>query len=454
MERLANSLTAGITPAAPTVCPLCVTSLQEALREDDYESVVLRMRRNTSNHAFFTALMEFVTADRTFSHDERNALSRRLLLNQYRRCRKCKSTRPVPRSEDSDIFDSMHSAFCEILTRCLTTHRGQKHRVFADANGLWPCTREQLFPLGVEQSIRMLLLSFSRIPFPEGLTVMLLNVLLVDYRPLVFPELMDEHNREVVFETIIAAFHRTAQEAEQLPPDAVVAFLEEPPCLYESSVLWYLGAGPGSEPQDPDIVSEGFEAPLYQAIARLLTLVEDLRVEPEQWLQQLASIALRLLPRIPTPDRANPPELVYKQIAEASALGDDPYARLSQLLLYVRNKQSCFGPECEKTVLDMPSARPFARCAKCKMVKYCSKECQKRDWKDEDFPHKEICDILHEVLRFADLKMPPAEFAESCREHDFPVERAAQLDEWITMTVCKIEVNFRPELIEGFVPRV
>lgn len=46
---------------------------------------------------------------------------------------------------------------------------------------------------------------------------------------------------------------------------------------------------------------------------------------------------------------------------------------------------SCSNPECKKN--EGTEKRKFAKCSRCRTVKYCSKQCQKKDWK----AHSENC---------------------------------------------------------------
>ncbi|KDR71039.1 hypothetical protein GALMADRAFT_802022 [Galerina marginata CBS 339.88] len=44
-----------------------------------------------------------------------------------------------------------------------------------------------------------------------------------------------------------------------------------------------------------------------------------------------------------------------------------------------------------------PKDKPFSNCARCKLVVYCSRECQKKDWPE----HKKACTDTHADTQFA-----------------------------------------------------
>eukprot|EP01083_Nonionella_stella_P053533 141578_1 len=54
--------------------------------------------------------------------------------------------------------------------------------------------------------------------------------------------------------------------------------------------------------------------------------------------------------------------------------------------VYSVNKMNCFYSKCKKS-LDMKQKSKLKKCRQCESAFYCSKQCQKRDWKT----HKEIC---------------------------------------------------------------
>ena len=56
----------------------------------------------------------------------------------------------------------------------------------------------------------------------------------------------------------------------------------------------------------------------------------------------------------------------------------------------------CLWIECDKSAKDLEDGK-LQKCSRCRVARYCSKECQKRDWKYGQ--HKEICNA------FVDMKM-------------------------------------------------
>ncbi|KZV98146.1 hypothetical protein EXIGLDRAFT_328574 [Exidia glandulosa HHB12029] len=69
--------------------------------------------------------------------------------------------------------------------------------------------------------------------------------------------------------------------------------------------------------------------------------------------------------------------------------------------------QDCYGPMCGKSV---QTGTPFQRCARCKFVQYCSKECQLDDWRDAKVPHKRLCPLLQKLVTVASFPSIYADF--------------------------------------------
>ncbi|EJD41469.1 hypothetical protein AURDEDRAFT_169367 [Auricularia subglabra TFB-10046 SS5] len=60
--------------------------------------------------------------------------------------------------------------------------------------------------------------------------------------------------------------------------------------------------------------------------------------------------------------------------------------------------RTCSAASCGKGIHETPSGKAFPLCAGCKFTQYCSKECQRADWKDASFPHKDFCPILRRLV--------------------------------------------------------
>ena len=61
-----------------------------------------------------------------------------------------------------------------------------------------------------------------------------------------------------------------------------------------------------------------------------------------------------------------------------------------------KREMKCLWMKCDKKANDMGSGK-LRKCKRCRVARYCSKYCQKRDWKYGD--HKKICN------RFVELRM-------------------------------------------------
>ncbi|KAJ7624260.1 hypothetical protein DFH06DRAFT_1339973 [Mycena polygramma] len=89
-------------------------------------------------------------------------------------------------------------------------------------------------------------------------------------------------------------------------------------------------------------------------------------------------------------DVPRPPDL-HPELAPAPDSGPvEPADRLRSHLL--SRSDTCYAAGCTHTFQEVGHA--FQKCAGCKYVAYCSRECQAADWRDPDFPHKRICKQL------------------------------------------------------------
>ncbi|EIN10208.1 hypothetical protein PUNSTDRAFT_132306 [Punctularia strigosozonata HHB-11173 SS5] len=74
------------------------------------------------------------------------------------------------------------------------------------------------------------------------------------------------------------------------------------------------------------------------------------------------------------------------QLSEALPTWNPLYNRLEVTARQAADNPRCFGPGCVET--EATAGRKFHVCGGCGHMKYCSKECQRRAWKDQRASHK------------------------------------------------------------------
>jgi len=65
------------------------------------------------------------------------------------------------------------------------------------------------------------------------------------------------------------------------------------------------------------------------------------------------------------------------------------------MMRHARTIQFCFAPGCPESA--QTSGRVYMRCSGCRVVAYCSKECQAHAWTDKHLPHRNICKKMKQV---------------------------------------------------------
>ncbi|EAU84213.1 hypothetical protein CC1G_08143 [Coprinopsis cinerea okayama7 len=68
-------------------------------------------------------------------------------------------------------------------------------------------------------------------------------------------------------------------------------------------------------------------------------------------------------------------------------------------ILRFRTEGKCKNKGCDNSM--HTSGKSLQRCASCGVVAYCGKQCQVKDWKNPEFPHKTICPLLTELVRIS-----------------------------------------------------
>ncbi|KZV79423.1 hypothetical protein EXIGLDRAFT_756987 [Exidia glandulosa HHB12029] len=432
-ERLASVLRDGFIPAdKPSVCFMCFTQFYRLCTGCPDDSAVARLTSKCA--AFLDTLARFVMAEGYASEDRRAILSSQLLRN-WKQCQKCRSHTPNgAQSRGTGIFDNFLDKGCDLLATALE-HSGSlssagKPKPFRTKAGSWPQNKEHIFPYGAAVCVSNLVTA-SDICTGTGATT-LLTIAMTFHRSLLFEEAL--RHRGNIVQRFISGFQSAAQILQDVFPlreqreddDSTLASSLNSTHIYPV-FLETIFFGTGALPGDHRKFVLGYEGELYRAIVDVLAYFSNARA----WTAQLSDVAGLLYVRLPASGRHNPPLFIRNKAHLAASESAHPYLRLARLLRALTLRQSCSGPDCGRETQSAESSTKFQMCARCKMVRYCSKECQRADWKHDPNPHKEICDILNELCAIADPKSLVFEFLDACQERQFPLERAQRLVEWI-----------------------
>ncbi|EJD39631.1 hypothetical protein AURDEDRAFT_128125 [Auricularia subglabra TFB-10046 SS5] len=282
-------------------------------------------------------------------------------------------------------------------------------------SAFWPTYSEQLFPYGEEPGVQSVLFWCSKLDSPWALH--LLADMLRIAHPLVFYEIMESEenlHRDLLLAVMrrLSAFGKwiiRSDDDDESQPDptnnlrAAVSFL--------SSVH----SSPDALPSSLLVFAGGFESGLFAALQLLLATLD--RSNPI-W-RTLMRLCVTLYHHIPTPDPASlhcPDILPYTKEHETLSVYGILFVALKTLS---RNRRICSGPEC-RTVAHQEPDRHFLVCARCKLLRYCTKDCQLADWKRGlHVPHKTVCPLICKLQAVASVETPLRQF-----------EKAAVSVEW------------------------
>ncbi|EJD37159.1 hypothetical protein AURDEDRAFT_116924 [Auricularia subglabra TFB-10046 SS5] len=433
-QDFADSLT---PPLKPTLCPICFIVFYFNLKDDRKLTLALQKKQ----HAFWDALMAFVSADWT-AHDDAPVAA--LLHRIYLRCRRCVPRQPGQAKADlpESLFDSVYGVACQFLGNLLSTCLLVSRKGFSERNGRWPTSADQLFPYGADKTVGALAARLGT----NADAAHVLNMLTFIHRPLVGPVLLQDQARVQVMASVIshldACVSASAAELRAIPApvppsvrDAVVrSHLGRCPGFL--LMLFTLAFGPGADADERDTLFAGYHAQVFKALDSVLSQLEGPSYigRPGQDEILLARYVWGELP-VRTREQLGcmaTPRYLSDIEREGARVFANPYRVLHNHLREKVNmgRGACARQGCNTHVHDSGTSGGFARCGKCRFVQYCSRDCQKADWKGKPYPHREICDSLQELFSAAQISMTNEQFAAACRERDFPLARVDRLIEW------------------------
>lgn len=443
--RIAESFAAGLAqPLSPRICPFCFTLFMNTMVPKSHQALLLL----TKCHVFWNALMAFICLDWTREQREtvRNILTRSAVL-----CNRCKprgqprcDVPGVPDAVNADGFADLFALVYQMICSCLhgsVINHVDGRKGFGSKRGRWPMSAEQLFPYGPEQSVHALVAQLGLYSFAESVITDIVSL----HRPLAFPALLLYKTRTLLMDYVIARLRacpaaierdisRLRQPVIPAVQDAIVQ-RHLGACYHTARMLYVVAVGPDHHDTDREYLFFLRERELFSALDAVAVLTDGR--DGWSWLERLTTHLWHWMPEFEriAVGYPNPPPYA-RDVESRSSILADPYRALCFYLprgIRPRGRE-CGGPDCGRTVHDKETPGAFSRCGKCRVAQYCSRDCQRADWTRACFPHKEICDMLRELLAFVafDSSVIVDEFVSQCKEHAFPLEHVDKLICWAT----------------------
>ena len=426
------------------------------------------LRIRTSSPALFDACMKISTK---LVQQDLRPLQRRLRANIVACTQDSHGEPPVSGVANTMIVNTLISTLYRIVRHTLIGGetsiliRAVQGKAFAASKGpeagAWPTSPEQIFANGAQETISALVWWTSLVAEPAEM-LRFLNILLTTCRSHVFPQLTTPTIHRRFVWTIVQSLNSLIE------PSHETSALPSPPFrVPDGWTLQHVGTGddndtagcaimlldgmikgPGSPRNSTpiDIIARGYEQQLLDTFQAALPALRngkgEFRIKTleshNMFYQTLAAWSFELAQtlQVPTSKLDAHVQLFLKR---ASSSGSSA-AQILQYFLTQRCNDNRACAACGKSAKQAGAATAkLQTCSRCKMVRYCSKECQKTDWGSGG--HKTRCAVFckaPEVFSpFGVLRATSAEFEE---EFDKVLKKDAVTNEDIA-TVCRWAID-------------
>ncbi|EJD37181.1 hypothetical protein AURDEDRAFT_173816 [Auricularia subglabra TFB-10046 SS5] len=260
---------------------------------------------------------------------------------------------------------------------------------FHRRNGIWPTNIKSLFSLGVERTVDALL-HWCCAPM-SPLPLVLLETYLMTARSLVFPLLLDSPRRERFLWALLQA----------MTPGILIP---------------WPGLLPFALPRGLTVPLSLRGAPAFSlpAMALLDTLYADYGAHKGDAMHIVADyrvVLLSALEQLPIKDgklglavQSARESLLrclsgHEKVACLGGMGartEVAYDFLGRLA----SEHRCAGPGCgDAEISEVAGVRRFKSCELCRVVRYCSRACQRANWTRGRPRHKDVCPLVCSLLQ-------------------------------------------------------
>ncbi|EJD49424.1 hypothetical protein AURDEDRAFT_182952 [Auricularia subglabra TFB-10046 SS5] len=383
MDALARRLSDGLVdPNRPAICPICAdVDFGEFLNRNVRDATVRSLRKN--HHEFLKRIMVFLTTPQTAARDR----------NIKQHMRRCPNRGDLEHELITD-WEFGHAGYlaaflCDVVGPCLLYSRGLTTQRFG--TNLWPTSPKDLMPFGPAQTFKCLmhwLATEDSANIASTLTGVMAYVRRDFMAELESPSIREEFVSAICHQLETAAAEEIDLDGDEWdgPGDRRPAYRIS--CL--GILLQLIATGPGSQADSLPALVRGFESKFLDA----LLCARDAS-PPGLTKEQLRLFASTIYEAQGTPLRRMPAD-IREYTLDSLEAQDNPYRRLFNQIFTLRNNIGCATPGCTVHPQDVPGGK-LQRCGACKLVQYCSRECQKRHWKAAEYPHKRVCVQLKDL---------------------------------------------------------
>lgn len=293
------------------------------------------------------------------------------------------------------IFEtvSVRKVFSNATQRCCPEHPQKKKQEE------WPSHASDLLPFGPQRFVvaTRAWMSFFRAEDYQGLTLFWRAV---EFSPSLFTELLlhpqlvqDIYSEYMAFPDRSQALLRDGMSSRRVC--SMVAGLT-------LSLIAILDFPPTSRTM---LLPTTTRLELERAARRLLSILPELSGHTSD-LGQEAYTKTRDLQKVLSGSIEEEAMVQYGHYKASCNLNDDPFHSLDIAWRHFLIRSQCSGPDCLRTIESDSQHCGFGVCAGCGVLKFCSKLCQERCWKEKE--HRSFC---RELGRFKELRRSLASVA-------------------------------------------
>ncbi|EJD38703.1 hypothetical protein AURDEDRAFT_154053 [Auricularia subglabra TFB-10046 SS5] len=424
-------------PGNPQCCPRCISQYASMLMEPASEPALTELL--DGEHTFFDSCAKVLAAPRTV--DDLQPL-RDLLERNALRC-STKTWHAYLQPQSPDVLSQFLSALYLFLQAPFFRGRRMLNRgsTFSKSRrGVWPLSLTDLLPYGLEASIAAHVFWWPS--YLTGGAYTFLIMVLDLARPSILPILLADRNRTILMDTLLQLLTSTCAKPPRVRPRALSKLPQGLPHI-AAEFFHTLLVGSDCVLGDSHGFYVGYEAALYEAISALFN-DDATRAALQPHLHSiLTGLAVTMHVQLSLPESALHPDFIARRARDGTlrpsviekelASG----ARMTQNLILARRRvRACARLGCS-VVAAVAHPDEYAKlqaCARCRLVRYCSRQCQQADWKgaNDGVAHKKVCPVLCRLAEGGALEAhrPYDEYAELYNRIGITAEELRLLVAW------------------------